>query len=79
MKILNNIKKNLKFKNLSLYFFITLIIISFTITYILLIPDSDLVKDKSNIIRLLILDIIIVITLIALIIRQIFHTYFELL
>ena len=41
--------KNFKFKNYSLYIFIFLILSSFSLTYILLIPDSDIIKDKSNI------------------------------
>ena len=43
----------------------------FALTYILLIPDSDLIKDKSNILKLLLLDTILLIVLISLIIRQI--------
>ena len=47
---MNSIKrfiKNLEIKNYILYIFILLILSCFTITYILLIPDSELVKDKS--------------------------------
>ena len=71
MNKLFDIKKYFKIKNISLYFFVILILTSFTLTYILLIPGSNLVKDNSNIIRLLILDIVLVITLISLVIRQI--------
>ncbi len=71
MNKLFDIKKYFKIQNISLYFFVILILISFTLTYILLIPGSNLVKDNSNIIRLLILDIVLVITLISLVIRQI--------
>ncbi len=71
MNKLFDIKNYFKIKNISLYFFIILILTSFTLTYILLIPGSNLVKDNSNIIRLLILDIVLVITLISLVIRQI--------
>ena len=71
MNKLFDIKKYFKIKNISLYFFVILILTSFTLTYILLIPGSNLVKDNSNIIRLLILDIVLVIILISLVIRQI--------
>ena len=71
---MNSIKifiKNLEIKNYILYIFILLILSCFTITYILLIPDSELVKDKSNILRLLLIDTVLVIILIGLTIRQI--------
>ena len=71
MNKLFDIKKYFKIKNISLYFFVILILTSFTLTYILLIPGSNLVKDNSNIIKLLILDIVLVIILISLVIRQI--------
>ena len=64
MNKLFDIKKYFKIKNISLYFFVILILTSFTLTYILLIPGSNLVKDNSNIIRLLILDIVLVVSLI---------------
>ena len=71
---MNSIKrfiKNLEIKNYILYIFILLILSCFTLTYILLIPDSELVKDKSNILRLLLIDTVLVIILIGLTIRQI--------
>ena len=71
---MNSIKifiKNLEIKNYFLYIFIFLILSCFTLTYILLIPDSELVKDKSNILRLLLIDTVLVIILIGLTIRQI--------
>ena len=63
--------KKIKLKNYWLYIYIFLIISSFSLTYLLLIPDSELVKDKSNIIKILLLDTILVITLIGLTIRQV--------
>lgn len=63
--------KNFNIKNYSFYIFLILIISSFSLTYLLLIPNSELVKDKSNILKLLLLDTVLVITLIGLTIKQI--------
>ena len=63
--------KNFNIKNYSFYIFVILIISSFSLTYLLLIPNSELVKDKSNILKLLLLDTVLVITLIGLTIKQI--------
>ena len=71
MKFFLNIINNIKFKNYYIYIFIILIISSFFLTYILLLPNSNLIKDNSNIIKFLLLDIVLVITLVGLAIRQI--------
>tara|TARA_B100000686_G_C16777202_1_gene969304 strand:+ start:125 stop:2254 length:2130 start_codon:yes stop_codon:yes gene_type:complete len=63
--------KKLQLKSYTFYIFILLVLSSFIITFILLLPNSQLVKDKSSILFLLSVDTILVILLLALIIRQI--------
>ena len=58
-------------KTISFYIFIIITFISFLGTFILLLPGSELVKDKSSLGLLLLLDTILVIILASLLIRQI--------
>ncbi len=53
------------------YLLILLIILSFSITFYLLLPNNQLVKDPQNLQFLLLADVIFVIILLSIIIRQI--------
>ena len=56
---------------ISFYLLIGLILSSFAITFYLLLPNNELVKDPKNLLILLSIDTIFVIILISLLIRQI--------
>ena len=63
--------KLIHFSKFSFYLLITLIILSFSITFYLLLPNNELVKDPQNLQYLLLADVIFVLILLSIIIRQI--------
>jgi len=63
--------KSIYFSKFSFYLLVILIILSFSITFYLLLPNNQLVKDPQTLQIILILDVIFVIILISIIIRQI--------
>ena len=63
--------KSLHLSKLSFYLLVTHIILSFSITFYLLLPNNELVKDPINLQYLLLVDVILVLILISIIIRQI--------
>ncbi len=71
MKKINQIIKTIHLSKLSFYLLIVLIILSFSITFYLLLPNNQLVKDPINLQYLLIIDVVFVIILLSIIIRQI--------
>ncbi len=71
---MNNLSKfigSLHLSKLSFYFLLGLIILSFSITFYLLLPNNELVKDPINLQYLLFVDVILVLILLSLIIRQV--------
>ena len=71
MNNLSKFLKSLHLSKLSFYLLITLIFLSFSITFYLLLPNNQLVKDPINLQYLLLADVIIVIILMSMIIRQV--------
>ena len=71
MKNFSKIINTLHLSKLSFYFLVILIILSFSITFYLLLPNNELVKDPINLQYLLTADVILVLILLSLIIRQI--------
>ncbi len=68
---LSKFLKSFHLTKVSFYFLIFLIVISFSITFYLLLPNNDLVKNPQRLQYFLLADIIFVILLISIIIRQI--------
>ncbi len=68
---LSKFLKSFHLTKISFYFLIFLIVFSFTITFYLMLPNNDLVKDPQRLQYFLLADIIFVILLISIIIRQI--------
>ena len=68
---LSKILKSFHFTRLSFYFLIFLILLSFIITFLLMLPNSTLVKDPKTLQIFLLADVIFVILLLSIIIRQI--------
>ena len=71
---MNNLSKFLKtihITNFSFYLLVILIILSFSITFYLLLPNNQLVKDPVNLQYLLLADVVLVLLLLSIIIRQI--------
>ena len=71
---MNNLSKFLKtihISKFSFYLLILLIALSFSITFYLLLPNNQLVKDPKNLQFLLLADVIFVLILLSIIIRQI--------
>ena len=68
---LSKLLKSIHLSRLSFYFLIFLIILSFSITFYLMLPNNDLVKDPRRLQFFLLADVIFVILLISIIIRQI--------
>ena len=69
-----NLSKFLKLIHItkfSFYLLIFLIVLSFSITFYLLLPNNQLVKDPQNLQFLLLADVIFVLILLSMIIRQI--------
>ena len=71
MKNLSNIINKLHLSKIFFYFLVILIFLSFSITFYLLLPNNELVKDPINLQYLLTADVILVLILLSLIIRQI--------
>ncbi len=68
---LSNLLKTIHLTKVSFYFLIFLILISFSITFYLMLPNNNLVKDPQRLQYFLLADVIFVILLISIIIRQI--------
>ncbi|MDC0045158.1 ATP-binding protein [Pelagibacteraceae bacterium] len=68
---LSKLLKTIHLSKFSFYFLIFLIIISFSITFYLMLPNNNLVKDPERLQYFLLADVIFVILLISIIIRQI--------
>jgi len=68
---LSKILKSFYLTKFSFYFLIFLIVLSFSITFYLLLPNSTLVKDPQNLQFFLLADVIFVILLLSIIIRQV--------
>ena len=68
---LSQFLKYVHISKLSFYILLILILLSFSITFYLLLPNNQLVKDPINLQYLLLLDVIFVIILLSIIIRQI--------
>ena len=71
---MKNLKKIIKSLYLSKFLFYTLVsfvFLSFSITFYLLLPNNELVKNPINIQYLLIIDVVLVLILLSVIIRQI--------
>ena len=71
---MNNLSKFLKLiyiTKFSFYLLVVLIILSFSITFYLLLPNNQLVRDPINLQYLLLTDVILVLFLLSIIIRQI--------
>ena len=71
MNFLNKILQSVHISKFSFYLLIILIITSFSITFYLLLPNNELVKDPQNLQFVLLVDVIFVIVLLSIIIRQI--------
>ena len=68
---LSKFLKSFHLTRISFYFLIFLILVSFSITFYLMLPNNNLVKDPQRLQYFLLADIIFVILLISIIIRQI--------
>ena len=68
---LSKILKSFYLTKFSFYFLIFLVLLSFSITFYLLLPNSTLVKDPQNLQFFLLADVIFVILLLSIIIRQV--------
>ena len=68
---LSKILKSFYLTKFFFYFLIFLVLLSFSITFYLLLPNSTLVKDPQNLQFFLLADVIFVILLLSIIIRQI--------
>ncbi len=68
---LSKFLRSIHITKFSFYLLIMLIILSFSITFYLLLPNNQLVKDPQNLQFLLLADVIFVIILLSIIIRQI--------
>ena len=71
MKKLSFIINTLHFSKFSFYLLLIFIILSFSITFYLLLPNNQLVKDPINLQYILLVDVIFVLILLSIIIRQI--------
>ena len=71
MEKLSQLLKTLHLSKLSFYLLLVLIILSFSITFYLLLPNNQLVKDPINLQYILLADVIFVLILLSIIIRQI--------
>ena len=68
---LSQFLKSLHISKFLFYLLVVLILVSFSITFYLLLPNNQLVKDPINLQYLLLSDIIFVLILLSIIIRQI--------
>ncbi len=71
MSNFKQILKTINISKFSFYSLIILVVLSFSITFYLLIPNNNLVKDPQNLQYFLIADIIFVLILFSIIIRQV--------
>ena len=71
MNILSKFLKSIYISKISFYVFIILILLSFSITFYLLLPDNELIKNPKNLQYWLLADVIFVLILTSMIIRQI--------
>ena len=71
MEKISQLIKTLHLTKLSFYVLVSLIFISFSITFYLLLPNNELVKDPINLQIILLADVIMVLILLSIIIRQI--------
>ena len=71
MKYFTNFLKRIHISKFSFYLLVILILLSFSITFYLLLPNNELVKDPQKLQIALVLDVVLVIVLISIIIRQI--------
>ena len=67
---LSKFLKSIHITKFSFYLLVLLIILSFSITFYLLLPNNQLVKDPQNLQYLLVADVIFVLILLTIIIRQ---------
>ena len=68
---LSKFLKEIHFSKFSFYFLIFLAVLSFLITFLLMLPNNELVKDPQNLQFFLLADVIFVILLLSIIIRQV--------
>lgn len=68
---LSKFLRSIHLTKFSFYLLILLILLSFSITFYLLLPNNQLVKDPQNLQFLLLADVILVLVLLSLILRQI--------
>ncbi len=68
---LSKFLKKIHFSKLSFYFLISLVVLSFLITFLLMLPNNQLVKNPQNLQIFLLADVIFVILLLSIIIRQV--------
>ena len=68
---LSKFLRSIHITKFSFYLLILLIILSFSITFYLLLPNNQLVKDPQNLQFLLLADVIFVLVLLTIIVRQI--------
>ena len=68
---LSKFLRSIHITKFSFYLLILLVILSFSITFYLLLPNNQLVKDPQNLQFLLLADVIFVLVLLSMIIRQI--------
>ena len=71
MNKLSKFLKSIHINKFSFYLLVILIILSFSITFYLLLPNNQLVKDTINLQYLLLADVILVLFLFSIMIRQI--------
>ena len=68
---LSKFLRSIHISKFSFYLLIILIVLSFSITFYLLLPNNQLVKDPQSLQYLLLADVIFVLILLSIIIRQI--------
>ena len=68
---LSKFLKEFHFSKFSFYLVIFLAVLSFLITFLLMLPNNQLVKDPQNLQLFLLADVIFVIILLSIIIRQV--------
>ncbi len=68
---LSKFLRSVHISKFSFYLLIILIVLSFSITFYLMLPNNQLVKDPQNLQYLLLADVIFVLILLSIIIRQI--------
>ena len=68
---LSKLLRSIHITKFSFYLLIILIVLSFSITFYLLLPNNELVKDPKNLQIILLADVIMVLILLSIIIRQI--------